>query len=358
MTVAGNDAGTGQVLNSGGVMGGPPTIGMVDSTVGPNTGTGIRVSNGAISLAGSTITQNTGRGVGATDGAMSVTDSTISSNGQGGASTTGQGSGLLSFVNSPVHPQRRDRPVLLRVWRPGGHELDDQWEHPAGRRRRWYLVERRPGRRRRRPDRHDHRLDRVREHPHRTGRRDGRPHHRAGRRPTSCPGGHPAFDVHGNSATGSTGRGGGIYATTGEVRVDNSTFAGNTAAVTGGAIYTSTGDVLLRQATLAGNSAPTGANLGTGEDLNSFASIVAGGTGGGTDCAIAGTTMSTGYNVGGDPPASSSRDPATRPTSGPPARRACCERRGDPDEAAAATSPRPAQCRRPRAPSSRWTSAA
>ena len=100
VTVAGNDAGTGQVLNSGGVMGGPPTIGLVDSTVGPNTGTGIRVSNGAISLAGSTITQNTGRGVGATDGSLSVADSTISDNGQGGASTTGQGTGLLSFTNS------------------------------------------------------------------------------------------------------------------------------------------------------------------------------------------------------------------------------------------------------------------
>ena len=84
------------------------------------------------------------------------------------------------------------------------------------------------------------------------------------------------------------------------MHVGNSTFSGNTAAVTGGGVYTSTGDVFLQHATLVGNSAPTGANIGTGEDLDSFGSIVATAAGGGTDCAIAGTTISSGFNVGGD----------------------------------------------------------
>jgi Ca2+-binding RTX toxin-like protein len=104
----------------------------------------------------------------------------------------------------------------------------------------------------------------------------------------------------GNTATGAQGRGDGVHAITGEVRIDNSTFSGNAAAVTGGAVYTSAGDVFLRHATVAGNTAPTGANIGTGEDLDSFASIVAAASGGGTDCAIAGTTISSGFNVGGD----------------------------------------------------------
>ena len=104
----------------------------------------------------------------------------------------------------------------------------------------------------------------------------------------------------GNSANGVDGRGGAVYAATGEVRAGNSTVDGNTAAVTGGGIYTSTGDVFLQHATVTRNAAPTGANIGTGEDLNAFASIVAGAAGGGDDCAIAGTTLSSGYNVGGD----------------------------------------------------------
>ena len=106
--------------------------------------------------------------------------------------------------------------------------------------------------------------------------------------------------VSANSATGADGRGGGIYAVTGEVHVTNSTLSGNAAAVAGGGVYTSTGDVFLRHATVVGNSAPTGANIGTGEDLDSFGSIVATAGGGGTDCAIAGTTISSGFNVGGD----------------------------------------------------------
>jgi CSLREA domain-containing protein len=301
VTVSGNDAGTGQVLNSGGVMGGPPTIGLVDSTVGPNTGTGIRVSNGAISLAGSTITENTGRGVGATDGAMSVTDSTISHNGQGGASTTGQGSGLLTFVDS----QSVDNGGTGLSCSACGDLLVTNstisGNTPAGTAPgggiSWSVDQDEPA---------DSRTATITNSTVSGNTRTG-PGGGLVVLITELVGDPPPAQVlvhsstfSGNSATGATGRGGGIYATTGEVRADNSTFSGNSAAVTGGGIYTSTGDVFLRHATLAGNSAPTGANLGTGEDLDSFASIVAAGAGGGTDCAIAGTTLSTGYNVGGD----------------------------------------------------------
>jgi Ca2+-binding RTX toxin-like protein len=103
-----------------------------------------------------------------------------------------------------------------------------------------------------------------------------------------------------NGATGPSGRGGGVYAETGELRIDNSTLTGNAADVSGGAAYTASGDIFLRHATVYGNFGPTGADLATAEDLHAFASVVALGTPSAAECAIAGTTTSTGYNVGGD----------------------------------------------------------
>jgi predicted outer membrane repeat protein len=301
VTVSGNDAGTGPVLNSGGVMGGPPNLALVDSTVGPNTGTGIRVSNGAVSVTGSTITQNTGRGVGATDGSISVADSTISGNGQGGVRTTGQGDGLFTFVDSQavdnggtgvecsacgdlvVTDSTISGNVPSGPTTGGGISWSVDQDEPADLRTATITRSSVSGNTR-------------------TGPGGG-----MAVLVTELAGDPPPAQVvvvgstfSANSATGVEGRGGGIHATTGEVRADNSTFSGNSAAVTGGAIFTSTGDVFLRHATVAGNSAPTGANIGTGEDLDSFGSIVAEATGGGTDCAIAGTTTSSGYNVGGD----------------------------------------------------------
>ena len=301
VTVSGNDAATGPVLNSGGVMGGPPHIALVDSTVGPNTGTGIRVSNGAISLTGSTITQNTGRGVGATDGATSVADSTISNNGQGGVATTGQGTGLLSFTNS--HSVGNGG-TGLSCSACGDLVVTDSTitgNVPSGLTTgggiSWSVDQDEPS---------DLRTATITDSTVAGNTRTG-PGGGMVVLITELTGDPPPAQVviqrstfSANSATGVEGRGGGVYATTGEVRADNSTFSGNTAAVTGGAIYTSTGDVFLRHATVAGNSAPTGANIGTGEDLNSFGSVVAAASGGGTDCAIAGTTISSGYNVGGD----------------------------------------------------------
>ncbi|MCI0687712.1 MAG: right-handed parallel beta-helix repeat-containing protein [Sporichthyaceae bacterium] len=300
VTVSGNDAGTGPVLNSGEVMSGA-SIGLVDSSLGPNTGTGIRISNGGISVSGSTITQNTGRGVGAIDGSLSVADSTISDNGQGGVRTTGLGEGLFTFTNSESIDNGgpgvdcsacgdlvvSDSTITGNV--PSGLTTGGGIS--------WSVDQDEPG---------EVRTATITNTTVSGNTRNG-------------PGGGmivliteldndppPAQIVitgstfSANSATGVEGRGGGIYATTGEVRADNSTFSGNSAAVTGGGIYTSTGDAFLQHATVAGNSAPTGANIGTGEDLNSFGSIVAEAAGGGTDCAIAGTTISSGYNVGGD----------------------------------------------------------
>lgn len=301
VTVSGNDADTGQVLNSGGVMGGPPHIALVDSTVGPNTGTGIRVSNGGIVLNGSTVSQNTGRGVGATDGAMSVANSAISNNGQGGASTTGQGGGLLSFTSSVAIGNGG---TGLSCSACGDLVVTDSTisgNSPSGLAPgggiSWSVDQDEPS---------DSRTATITNSTVSGNTRNG-PGGGMVVLITELAGDPPPAQVviqgstfSANSATGATGRGGGVYATTGEVRADNSTFSGNSAEVTGGAIYTSTGDVFLRHATVAGNSAPTGANIGTGEDLNSFGSIVAAGVGGGTDCAIAGTTISSGYNVGGD----------------------------------------------------------
>jgi predicted outer membrane repeat protein len=300
VTVSGNDAGTGPVLNSGQVMGGAG-IGLVDSILGPKTGTGIRISNGAISVLGSTITQNTGRGVGATDGSLSVADSTISDNGQGGVRTTGQGNGMLTFTNSHSVDNGgsgvecsacgdlvvTDSTITGNV--PSGLTTGGGIS--------WSVDQDEPG---------DLRTATITNTTVSGNTRNG-PGGGMVVLITELTGDPPPAQVvihastfGANSATGVEGRGGGIFATTGEVRADNSTFSGNTAAVTGGAIHTSTGDVFLRHSTVAGNSAPTGANLGTGEDLASFGSIVAEALGGGTDCAIAGTTISSGYNVGGD----------------------------------------------------------
>lgn len=299
-TISGNDAATGPVLNSG-EFGSGSSIALVDSTVGPNTGTGIRVSFGGITLDGSTITQNTGRGIGAIDGAVSVVDSTISANGQGGLSTTGQGDGLLTFSNSAATDNGGPGVACSACGDLVMTGSTISGNVPAGSTVgggiSWSVDQDQPG---------EGRTATITDTTVSGNVRNG-----AGGglfvgivELTDDP--PPAQIVitrstfSGNTATGADGRGGGIHALTGEVRLANSTLAGNTAALTGGGVYTSTGDVFLRHATVTGNTAPTGANVGTGEDLDSFGSIVAAALGGGTDCAIAGTTVSAGYNVGGD----------------------------------------------------------
>ena len=300
VTVLGNDAGNGQVLTSGDTMM-QPTIGLVDSTVGPNTGTGIRVSFGGISVDGSTISQNSGQGIGATDGALSVVDSTFSDNGRGGVSTTGQGEGLLTFINSVstgnggpglscsacgnlvVTDSTISGNVPSATTLGGGIVWGVDQVGPAAARTATITRSTVSGNTRVGPGGGmDVRIVENEEDP-------------------------PPAQIHivdstfsGNSATGADGRGGGIHAITGEVRVDNSTISGNSAATSSGGLFTSTGDMFLRHATVVGNSAPIASNLGTGEDLDTFASIIAGGLGAVDQCGIAGTSLTTAYNVGGD----------------------------------------------------------
>ncbi|WP_028047392.1 choice-of-anchor Q domain-containing protein [Cellulomonas sp. URHE0023] len=300
VAVLGNDAGTGTVLNSG-EFGSGANIGLIDSTVGPNTGTGVRVSFGSISVDGSDITQNTGRGIGAIDGALSILNSTISNNGQGGVSTTGQGDGELTFLNSAAVDNGGPGVSCSACGDLVVTNSTITGNHPAGSTVgggiAWAVDQDQPT---------DARTATITDSTVAGNTRNG-------------PGGGMVVSIvelsedpppaqvvitrstfSGNSATGVEGRGGGIYAATGEVRASNSTFSDNTAAVSGGGVYTATGDVFLQHVTVAGNSAPTGANIGTGADLDSFGSIVAAPAGGGTDCAIAGTTISSGFNVGGD----------------------------------------------------------
>lgn len=300
VTVSGNDADTGPVLNSG-EEGHGASIAVVDSVLGPNTGTGIRVSFGGISLDGSTITQHTGRAVGAIDGAVDVVDSTISDNGQGGVFTTGQGAGELTFIRSSAVDNGGPGVSCSACGDLVVTESTITGNAPSGATVGggivWAVDQDEPA---------DERTATITDSTVSGNTRVG-------------PGGGLVVSIveltddaptaqvvvtrstfSGNSATGADGRGGGIAAVTGDVRIDSSTFSGNTAAVTGGAVSTSTGDVVLRHATVAGNSAPTGANVVSGADLVSFGSIIGGAAGGGGDCVLAGTTTSSGFNVGGD----------------------------------------------------------
>lgn len=300
VTVSGNDAATGPVLNSG-EEGHGSSIAVVDSVIGPNTGTGIRVSFGGISLHGSTITQHTGRAIGAIDGAVGIEDSTISDNGQGGVFTTGQGAGELTFIRSSAVDNGGPGVSCSACGDLVVTESTITGNVPAGSTTGggivWAVDQDEPT---------DERTATITDSTVAGNTRVG-------------PGGGLVVSIveltddapqaqvvvvrstfSGNSATGADGRGGGVYAATGEVHVDDSTFSGNSAEVTGGAVYTSTGDAVLRHATVVGNSAPTGANIGTAAGLASFGSVVGAAAGGGADCAIAGAATSAGYNVVGD----------------------------------------------------------
>jgi len=318
VTVSGNDAATGPVLNSG-LEGHGASIALVDSTVGPNTGTGVRVSFGGIDVDGSTITQNTGRAIGAIDGAVAVTDSTISENGEGGVSTTGQGAGELTFVRSSAVDNGGPGVSCSACGDLVVTGSTITGNVPSGSTSGggivWAVDQDEPT---------DERTATITDSTVSGNTRVG-------------PGGGLVVSVveltddapvaqvvvtrstfSGNVASGANGRGGGVAAVTGEVRVHNSTFSGNAADVSGGGVHTSTGGVFLRHATVVGNSAPTGANVTTGADLDAFGSVVAGATGGGGDCAVTGTTVSAGSNVGGDASCGFGGGPGDRPDVGDP----------------------------------------
>ncbi|GAA1608400.1 right-handed parallel beta-helix repeat-containing protein [Catellatospora bangladeshensis] len=299
-TVSGNDAGGGAVLNSeDGISG--ASLDLTGSTLGPNTGTGIRVSFGTVHVTDSVIWQHTLRGVGLIDGALTVTGSTVTQNGTGGLSTTGQGSGLFALTDSTVsdndgtgvtcsacgHLEVTGSTISGNSPGPsspgGGIVVNADQDTPTD-------------------ELHVYVTNSTVSGNTREGAGGGLGvfilENTDGPPPAQIVLTGSTFSA--NGALGANGRGGGVYAETGETRVDNSTLTGNNANVSGGALFGAGGDVFLRHATVYGNFGPAASNVATGADLHAFASVVALGTGGADECAIAGTTTSTGYNVGGD----------------------------------------------------------
>ena len=298
-TATGNNGSTGRVLASptGGAI-----LNLTDSNIHDNTGTGVALSLGTVHITDSTITNNTGRGVGLVDGALTVSGSTISDNGGDGVRTTGQGSGLFTMTDTTVHNNGGTGVVCsacgdLTVT---GSTITDN--HPAGTSTgggiQVLFDQDAPA---------DQPVVTVTESTVSGNTKTGA----GGGINTGIienTGGPPPAQIlvirstiNGNTATGDPdSQGGGIYATTGEVRVDNSTITGNTADAAGGGIYTLAHDVYLRHATVSGNTAGgVGRNVATNAGLHTFGSILAGGTGS-SDCGIELLTDSTGYNLDGD----------------------------------------------------------
>ncbi|WP_203934843.1 right-handed parallel beta-helix repeat-containing protein [Virgisporangium ochraceum] len=300
VTVSGNDAGAGRVIGSFGPDTGA-TLDIVDSTIGPNTGTGVQISFGTVTIVDSTVSGNTGRGVGLVDGALTVSGSTVSDNGAGGVSTTGQGNGVFTLTDTVVQDNGGTGVFCSNCGDLVVSGATITGNHPTGA-----------------DDGGGIAVSLDLDQPTDALSVSVTDSTVSGNARTGAGGGmavtvtedsgeaavtqitvtRSTFSA--NTTSGPDGRGGGISAMSGELRVDNSTVAGNVASAKGGGVYTSTGNIYLRHATIAGNTAPSGTNVATGMDLHAFASIVAGGLGGGIGCWIAGTTTSAGYNFSGD----------------------------------------------------------
>jgi len=291
VTVMDNDAGASAVLDSEpGITGASLTL--TGSTVGPNVGNGIRISFGSVTITGSTITQNTERGVGLVDGALSIADSVFENNGSDGARTTGQGSGLLTFTNSIA---RHNGGVGLVCSNCGDVQISDSKIHDNDGGGIAVATDQ------------DEATDDLTISVARTSVNDNSS---AGSgaglvvTTTELTDDAPLAQVLIDSSTfarnSAGGSGGAIHVQNGELRIDNSTVVENSAATSGGGVATENHDIHVRHATITDNNAPSGANIASGADLYAFASIVAAAAGGGGDCAIAGATTSTGFNIGGD----------------------------------------------------------
>jgi CSLREA domain-containing protein/LPXTG-motif cell wall-anchored protein len=293
VTVEENDAGPGAVLDSEPMLTGASLV-LDGTTVGPNVGTGIRISFGAVTITDSSVSNNSLRGVGLIDGSLSIAGSLFELNGGDGVFTSGQGTGLLTFANSVSRDNGGTGVIcshcgdldmtgsMVNGNENGGVQVAVDQDPPGD----------------------------ITVNVETTSVFDNT---KAG------PGAALAITItelsddapvaqilvnrstlSNNTASGGTGRGGGVYAATGDVRVNNSTIVHNDAAVDGGGVVTLTGDVHLQHATIAENTAPVGANIASGADLHAFGSIVAAGAGAGDDCEVTGSTTSTGYNLGGD----------------------------------------------------------
>lgn len=294
VTVRDNDAGGGSVLSSDDAVASGPTLNLVNSMVGPNTGTGVRISFGTVTITGSTVSDNSLHGVGLIDGALSVAGTVVQGNGGNGLSTTGQGEGLLSITDSEV---TGNVGAGVSCSACGNVEITGSVisNNDAG----GIVVNVDQ-------DEATDELHVLVEESLVAGNAKTGPGAGLGVFILELSPDAPTAQITlsrstfaENAAEGMDGRGGGVYGATGEVLIKNSTLDGNTAEVSGGGVFTADGDVFLTHATVTANDAPTGANIATGGDLHAFGSIVAEGVGG-TDCAIAGTTVSPEYNVGGD----------------------------------------------------------
>lgn len=297
--VTGNAGGAGRVLESS--LGGA-VLNLTGSNIHDNTGTAVALSLGQVHITDTSITNNTGRGVGLTDGALSVSGSTISGNGSDGVRTTGQGSGLFTLTNTTVDSNGGTGVICSACGDLTVTGSTITGNHPSGTSSgggiQVLFDQDTPV---------DQPVVSVIESTVSGNSKTGK----GGGINTAIienTGGPPPAQIvitrstiSNNTASGAVdSQGGGIYAVTGEVKVDNSTVTGNSATAEGGGVYTLAHDVYLRHATVSGNTAgAAGRNVATGAGLHTFGSILAGGTGS-SDCGIALATASTGYNLDGD----------------------------------------------------------
>lgn len=99
--ISGVDSGGGSILYTD--FGAGVSITVTNSEITGNEGTAIRTSFAGVSVSTSTISDNTGSGVALVDGnPLNVVDTTITNNGGRGASTTGQGSTVMTLTGSTI----------------------------------------------------------------------------------------------------------------------------------------------------------------------------------------------------------------------------------------------------------------
>lgn len=294
VNVDGNDAGPGAVLDSEPMINGA-SLTLNGATVGPNVGTGIRISFGAVTITHSSVSHHTLRGVGLIDGSLSISGSLFEENGGDGVFTSGQGSGLLTFADSVSRNNGGTGVICSNCGnvQMTGSTIDGNDNGGI----QVAVDQDAPG---------DDITVTVEASAVFDNTKAG-PGAALAITVTELADDAPVAQILVNSSTlsdnaasGGTGRGGGVYAATGDVRVNNSTIVGNDSTVDGGGVVTLTGDIHLQHATIVENEAPLGANIASGADLHAFGSIVALGGGGGDGCEVAGTTTSSGYNLGGD----------------------------------------------------------
>lgn len=239
VTVTGVDGGpTGAgaaVTGSNNMPGAPVTI--VDSIITGNDADGVNGSNVSLVLSGSEVTDNGGAGVNLTDGTpATITDSTLSGNGEYGLRTTGQGHTRVTVTGSQLDDNGSAGLVCSacasldlvdsKVSRNGQRGIDFSYDlDPVG------------------PDRYLTVTDSQVKDNTAAGPGGGISVTTVQAAPTDDV--SPILTIEGstvagNSTTGSSHPGGGVYSRIGKLRVENSTISRNTTSggsSPGGGIY-------------------------------------------------------------------------------------------------------------------------